>query len=277
MSISAIVVAALPIPVTSLGLIPTFSAQTKLLSVYTPLFCFLTLGLLFYLRHQFARIMFPGIYYPGNFLLNRFLRSSLTGLIPLLLIAGSVVSVFQYNDVLVLNANMIKEKRLQSTVPLTLPEEEKDRDPLSFSNILRHTEMNDIPYGSRLMILYLAIFMLAEAAFILMALKEHLQDLMKVSESDLLGRGPDSALGRRTRKSVAARQETATPGGLTKSGGVDLRIKESIFSVGSESAYLSPQIQKPRLNCQSASSTKFWPIRDQPFVPYQHILPLNTQ
>ncbi|MBC7933190.1 MAG: hypothetical protein H7Z38_21715 [Rubrivivax sp.] len=207
MSVSAIVVAALPIPVTSLGLIPTFGAQTNLLSVYTPLFCFLTPGLLFYLRHQFARIMFPGIYYSEGNPVTNFYRSSLTGLIPLLLIACSVVSVFQYNDVLVLNANMIKDVRLKSTIQPALPEEEKDRNPLSFGNILRHTDMNDIPYGSRLMILYLAIFMMAEAAFILMALKEYLQDLIKVSESDLLGRGVDSGPGRRTRKSVVVRPE----------------------------------------------------------------------
>jgi len=41
MSVSTLVVAALPIPVTALGAIPTFKAHTKLLSVYTPLFCFL--------------------------------------------------------------------------------------------------------------------------------------------------------------------------------------------------------------------------------------------
>jgi hypothetical protein len=58
MSISTIVTAALPIPVTSFGLIPTFHAQTKLLSVYTSLFCFLILGFIFYIRHELARIMF---------------------------------------------------------------------------------------------------------------------------------------------------------------------------------------------------------------------------
>ena len=35
MSISTLIVAALPVPVTSLDLIPTFAAQTKLFSVYT--------------------------------------------------------------------------------------------------------------------------------------------------------------------------------------------------------------------------------------------------
>lgn len=123
MSISTVVVAALPIPVTSFGLIPTFSAQTKLLSVYTPLFCFLTLGFLFYLRHQFAKIMFPDIYYQtassaGDIFkasVRKFARASLVGLIPLLLIACSVIAVFQYNDLLVLNADKIKVSRESTT------------------------------------------------------------------------------------------------------------------------------------------------------------------
>ena len=41
MSVSAVMVAALPIPVTSFKLIPTFAVHTAPLSTYTPLFCFL--------------------------------------------------------------------------------------------------------------------------------------------------------------------------------------------------------------------------------------------
>lgn len=206
MSISTIVVAALPIPVTSFGLIPTYSARTKLLSIYTPLFCFLTLGLLFYLRHQFARIMFPEIYYRGEnarrpqgrwFLgVGKFTRSSLVGLIPLLLIACSVIAAFQYNDVLALSTKELRTRWYQtppgddwrtSHIDRMARDEGADRNPMSFGNILRYTELDAIPYGSRLMVLYLAVFMMAEAAFILMALKEHLQDLIKVSDWELLG------------------------------------------------------------------------------------------
>lgn len=206
MSISTIVVAALPIPVTSMGLIPTFSAQTKLLSVYASLFCFLTLGLIFYLRHQLARIMFHEHYFgTRGSQWVKFLRAGLIGLFPLLLITASIVSVFQYNDVLVLNSRKIAEKPtrievlesleagekdrypygLSYTLPM-LPAEEKDTNPRSFNNILKYTDLDDIPFGSRLMLLYLAIFMTAEAAFILMALKEYLQDLIKLTEWDLI-------------------------------------------------------------------------------------------
>src|SRR5690348_6082893 len=63
MSVSTLVVAALPVPVTSLGFIPTFAAQKNLLSVYTSLFCFLLLGFVFYVRHSFARTMFPDAFF----------------------------------------------------------------------------------------------------------------------------------------------------------------------------------------------------------------------
>lgn len=61
MSLSSLVVAALPIPVTSFSLIPTFKIQTRYFSVYTSLFCFLVLAYVFYSRHTLARLMFRNV------------------------------------------------------------------------------------------------------------------------------------------------------------------------------------------------------------------------
>src|SRR4051794_15378643 len=58
MSVSALITAALPIPVTSFQLIPTFHDQTEILSVYTSLFCFLLLGYIFFIRHFLAKLFF---------------------------------------------------------------------------------------------------------------------------------------------------------------------------------------------------------------------------
>lgn len=176
MSVSTIVTAALPIPVTSFGLIPTFHAQTKLLSVYTSLFCFLILGFIFYIRHELARVMFPVFSQKARRVpqLNKFWRLSI-GLLPLLLITGSVVAAFQYNDVLNLNATLILNNWTVPEVP-----------PPTFSEVLEKAQLTDLQYGSRLMVLYLAIFMLAEAAFVLMAIKEYLQDLVGLEEMDLI-------------------------------------------------------------------------------------------
>ena len=58
MNASSLVAAALPVPVTALQFIPTYSAHTKFLSVYSSLSCFLLLGFVFYSRHTLARWMF---------------------------------------------------------------------------------------------------------------------------------------------------------------------------------------------------------------------------
>ena len=184
MSVSTLVVASLPIPVTSLGIIPTFNAQTKLLSMYTSLFCFLTLGFIFYSRHQLARTMFPEhlgrkerarpIF--GLSLMLKNLTRTLINLLPLLFIAASIVSVFQYNDVLNLSVSKIVSQRLMNNLG----------GPTDLEYILKTTSLNEIWYSSRLMILYISIFLTAEAAFIMMAIKEYLQDLVGLTEMDLI-------------------------------------------------------------------------------------------
>ena len=54
------------------------------------------------------------------------------------------------------------------------------------SQILEQTQASDIPSATLLIVLYLCIFLFAEAAFVLMALREYLQDLLGVSDIDLL-------------------------------------------------------------------------------------------
>jgi hypothetical protein len=98
MSVSSVVVASLPIPVTSLNLIKTYSAQTKMLSVYTSLFCFLILGFVFFSRHALGRAMFAGVWGPSS--AKKSTVSFLVGTLPLLLIIGSIVMVFSYHSLL---------------------------------------------------------------------------------------------------------------------------------------------------------------------------------
>jgi hypothetical protein len=52
--------------------------------------------------------------------------------------------------------------------------------------VLEQLDSWQIPGATRLMFLYLCIFILAESAFIMMALKEYLQDLVKLTEMDLI-------------------------------------------------------------------------------------------
>src|SRR3954451_3171258 len=54
MNVATLVVAALPVPATQLQLIPTVPFLTGMLSLFTSLFCFLTLSFIFYSRYGFA-------------------------------------------------------------------------------------------------------------------------------------------------------------------------------------------------------------------------------
>jgi hypothetical protein len=80
MNVATVVTAALPIPVTGLHLIPVYSFMAGTLSVFTSVFCFLTLSFIFSNRQPIAR-MFFGLYgsrspavLPGN----NFLRHIVT-------------------------------------------------------------------------------------------------------------------------------------------------------------------------------------------------------
>jgi len=214
MSVSTVVAAALPIPVTYLRFIPTYHFQTKLLSVYASLFCFLVLAFIFYNRQVLARWMF--IYYfaglPPYLLMqtasqfdpylaetpkeraereererqqdleekrverrwkrSRSLRDFTISVIPLFLILLSLGSVFAYHTVL--------------TDSVMLYQGEFSAQGSTFDEVLQHAEPTRIPQESLLMFLYLSIFVTAEAAFVLMAIKEYLQDYLQLDDENLI-------------------------------------------------------------------------------------------
>jgi hypothetical protein len=149
MGVSSVVVAALPIPVTSLDLISVPAGMSKILSVYTSLFCFLILGMIFFSRHTLARYMFPSL---------GFKRTSFTILIrvfthPLVYIIACIFCVINYHN----QVGWMKVGVVEA------------------HNILTMAAIS-----------YLGIFIFAEVSFILMAIKEYLQDLLKLSEIDLI-------------------------------------------------------------------------------------------
>jgi hypothetical protein len=164
MSLAALVTAALPVPVASLKLIPTFEAQTKFLSVYTSLFCFLMLAFLFQCRHSFARWMF--------------LRPRrVVALLPLALILTAFALVLVYHATIESAVRLVQETQLLRGMPAG-----------STVEVLRDTDYLEIPHALRLAGTYLGFFLAAEAAFILMALREYLQDLLGLEERALIER-----------------------------------------------------------------------------------------
>jgi len=159
MGISSLVTAALPIPVTAAKLIPMYSAQMRFFSVYTSLFCFLLLGFVFFVRDRLAGIFFrrrPN----GSFGSRRF------AIVPPVLILVCAMMIVSYH--FALNVSMGRVSGNANS-----------------SMILANTDEREIPLGLLLMLLYLGIFLSAEGAFILMATKEYLQDMLGIPDTDL--------------------------------------------------------------------------------------------
>ncbi len=161
MSLSSVIVAALPIPITTFRLIPIYSTHVQLLSVLTPLFCFLTLGFVFYIRHVIAGSLFHDKRISA-------VAKMLTWL-PLILIFLSLDAFGIYY--FLLNQSI--------TALISSP------DQVS-TIVLQNTEAQNIPSGLFLVLTYVLTFIFAEGSFVLMAVKEYLQDVLNLSEIDVI-------------------------------------------------------------------------------------------
>lgn len=177
MSISSLITASLPIPVTLFKLIPMYEAQKKYLGVYIPMFCFLILGFVFFSRHKLARYMIPQIerVWTRGFKI----RGTLIRLLPLLLIFSSLSFVVSYQQLL--------HKSIYKSLKTSLVEKnDLEGRKGEGAIILENVEFHQIPYSVYLQVLYFGIFLSAMSSFILMALKEYLQDILKISDVDLI-------------------------------------------------------------------------------------------
>ena len=199
MSIWSVVIAALPIPITSFNLIPVFEYQKHILSTYTTLFCFLILGYIFYSRHRIAKFFFPSYYFerqkekyiyesvsftesPDEESIKEMkkrqqdiiqwlsrrqgkinFKSGFVDALPFIFIVLSISSAFYYN----------------SLIEGFLPKSDDRGNFLKNGVLPAHV-------STLLMATYLGIFLFAETAFILMAIKEYLQDLLHISDNSLM-------------------------------------------------------------------------------------------
>lgn len=239
MSLSSIVVAALPIPVTSFSLIPTFKEQTKYFSVYTSLFCFLLLAYVFYSRHTLARLMFrQSLEIVGK--PTKRISSFCVNSLPPMFIVLSLICVYGYHGILSSEINKIRprliykhfnhlegapsnyknacEKIISKNSDYYRCVQTKSYETLhdvyassnassnaifetatyewlcancgiySSKDVLDFAEADMLgPYDTFFMILsYLGIFLFAEAAFILMAIKEYLQEVLGLEDITLI-------------------------------------------------------------------------------------------
>jgi hypothetical protein len=208
MRVSSLVIAALPIPVTALEALPVFADQKGTASFYSSLLCFLTLAYIFYMRHSFAKWMFPRDL-PADTTAARtaIIKSTLISALPIIFIALSLPSALSYsffihrviNEIAFIRARPISsEAKCQSLLnsvdesninPLLVPEKinllARDCKVLSRSEILK-ASYPSIPHGSTLLYQYILMFVTAEAAFVLMATREYIQDLLRISDYEVI-------------------------------------------------------------------------------------------
>lgn len=176
MGLSTFVVAAMPIPVGSLQLIPVYRPDVGSTSVITSLICFLLLSFVFYSRHGVARILFPDVALRAVGVgrqeearvraeerREKLRHMGFSSLIVLLILA-TLFFFFFYQSVW-----------------------------MGFSG---NPGSATVDTRLRLMISYTGFFASAEAAFVLMATREYLQDMLQLSDTDqIMGMGMAADVG----------------------------------------------------------------------------------
>src|SRR5258708_30304033 len=133
------------------------------MNTYTSMFCFLVFAYVFYSRHTLARWMFAR---RGEHFAVRFWVSVL----PVLFICGSIGCAIAYHYELggALDALAAAGARVPSSV------------------LLSKIDAREIPGSGGLIVAYLGMFVFAESAFVLMAIREYLLDTLKLEERELI-------------------------------------------------------------------------------------------
>jgi len=160
MSVSTVVAASIPIPVASWKLIPMYAQQRGFLTVYASLFCFLLLAFVFSVRHRLAGPMF--------------FRGRLGGVVaalPAVFIGLTLACIVGYHALIQQSIGQLRELGFSTK---------------TMKDLLDQIDATQIPYGIELAACYLGIFIFAELAFVLMAMREYLQDLLHLDEVSLL-------------------------------------------------------------------------------------------
>jgi hypothetical protein len=150
--------ASLPVAATELGLIPIYESQRRILPACASFFCFLGFAYIFSLRHGLARAMFGGRLASGasdsTHSRNMFSINHLPACLIMASLGAAAVYLFAFES-----------GRGFTTFP-TLPRSSADAVVLALS--------------------FVAIFLLAEAAFAIMAVREYLQDVLGLSDAAII-------------------------------------------------------------------------------------------
>jgi hypothetical protein len=155
MGVMPLVTAALAPLLTAMNVIPTFDPERKPLATMAGVLGFLLLAWLFYMRRTLA---LGSITHGYRWFFN---------LVPLTLIATSVICYVFYS----------------STLDDSLAEIAKGNAGVSRTQALGNWTLDHpAPHSVPLQLLYLGMFLSAEAAFVMMAMREYANDVRHVSE-----------------------------------------------------------------------------------------------
>jgi hypothetical protein len=150
--------AALPIAATEYGLIPVYESQRRMLPASASFFCFLGFAYIFSMRHGLARAVFgAGLLWPNAHSPHMRHRIA-TNYLPAFLILASLGVAATY-------VSAFESGRGLPTFP-ALPRSSADAVVLTLS--------------------FVAMFLLAEAAFAIMAVREYLQDVLGLSDAAVI-------------------------------------------------------------------------------------------
>jgi hypothetical protein len=180
MGVMPVVTAAFAPLLTMLKAVPVFESQKSMLATYSGLLGFLLLGWVFYARGTLAKLMVSrpslGLDAFGRAYIS-VMQWLLTILLPLTLIW---LSLTNYLDYLKLLETSIVDARLSAHHLYT--------DIVSRHDVLeKWGQREPIVQATSLQYHYLGIFLYAELAFVVMALREYAYGVLKISETSILG------------------------------------------------------------------------------------------
>ena len=168
LALGAVGCGALPAPLSYFRVIPTFQAQYKFLTGYVTVFCFLALGFIFYSRHSIARWIFQSNKKQSG------KARVLVAWLPLALIATSLAFLSVYH--------LLLQVSISQAISDFFARGVNTNDQFALEN----TPFEDIRFAIPLMVSYLGVFLGAETAFAVMAIREYMQDILHLDDSEIV-------------------------------------------------------------------------------------------
>jgi hypothetical protein len=186
MGVMPLVTAAVAPLLTLLKAIPVFESEKTTLATYSGLLGFLLLAWVFYARQGLAKMMLGTTdtvieaSFPQIFRMRVASSQFLINALPLILI---LLSVYCYVSYLSTLGDAIEKARLQAAFTDLVFQKDYleqwgQRRPISFVGTLQ--------------LYYLGIFLSAELAFVIMALREYIYGVAGISEAEILGRAAEA-------------------------------------------------------------------------------------